>query len=138
MRMNKRALGEYGAVKVEADVASSDRMGLVRMMFDALIDSLVMAEAHIQRNDLNGKWESISRASRIVLGLQSALDHEKGGSLASNLDELYGYVNRRLIHANAHNDAAIIVEVKGMMMEIREAWATIQPPVDSSMSRMAA
>lgn len=138
MRMNKRALGEYGAVKVEADVASSDRMGLVRMMFDALIDSLVMAEAHIQRNDLNGKWESISRASRIVLGLQSALDHEKGGSLASNLDELYGYVNRRLIHANAHNDAAIIVEVKGMMMEIREAWATIQPPVDSSISRMAA
>lgn len=138
MRMNKRALGEYGAVKVEADVASSDRMGLVRMMFDALIDSLVMAEAHIQRNDLNGKWESISRASRIVLGLQSALDHEKGGSLASNLDELYGYVNRRLIHANAHNDAAIIVEVKSMMMEIREAWATIQPPVDSSISRMAA
>lgn len=138
MRMNKRALGEYGAVKVEADVASSDRMGLIRMMFDALIDSLVMAEAHIQRNDLNAKWESISRASRIVLGLQSALDHEKGGSLASNLDELYGYVNRRLIHANAHNDASIIAEVKGMMLEIREAWATIQPPVDASISRMAA
>ena len=138
MKMSKRALGEYGAVKVEADVAGADRMGLIRMMFDALIDSLVMAEAQIQRKDLNGKWESISRASRIVLGLQSALDHEKGGSLASNLDELYGYVSRRLIHANAHNDPAIIAEVKGMMIEIREAWASIQPPVDSSISRMAA
>jgi flagellar protein FliS len=138
MRMNKRALGEYGSVKVQADVASSDRVGLIKMMFDALIDTLVMAEAQIQRNDINGKWESISRASRIVLGLQASLDHEKGGELASNLDELYAYVSRRLIHANANNDAAIIVELRGLMGEIREAWATIQPPVDASISRMAA
>lgn len=138
MRMNKRALGEYGSVKVQTDVASSDRVGLIKMMFDALIDTLVMAEAQIQRNDINGKWESISRASRIVLGLQASLDHEKGGELASNLDELYAYVSRRLIHANANNDAAIIVELRGLMGEIREAWATIQPPVDASISRMAA
>ena len=41
MRMNKRGLDEYGSVKVQADVASSDRVGLIKMMFDALIDSLV-------------------------------------------------------------------------------------------------
>jgi len=138
MRMNKRGLGEYGAVKVQADVASSDRVGLIKMMFDALIDSLVLAEAQIQRNDINGKWESISRASRIVLGLQASLDHEKGGELVSNLDELYAYVSRRLIHANANNDPAIVAEIRGLMTEIRQAWATIQPPVDASVSRMAA
>ncbi len=138
MRMNKRALGEYGAVKVEADVANSDRVGLIRMMFDALIDSLVMAEAQIKRNDLYGKWESISRASRIVLGLQSSLDHEKGGELAANLDELYAYVSRRLIHANASNDPAIVSELRGLMSEIRDAWATIQPPIDVSVPQMAA
>lgn len=136
MRMSKRGIGEYGAVKVETDVAGSDRVGLISMMFDALIDTLVMAEAQIKRNDITAKWESISRASRIVLGLQSALDHEKGGELAANLDELYGYVTRRLIHANATNDPAIITEIKGMMGEIRDAWALIQPPVD--VSRMAA
>ena len=138
MRMNKRGLDEYGSVKVQADVASSDRVGLIKMMFDALIDSLVLAEAHIQRNDITGKWESISRASKIVLGLQSSLDHEKGGELAANLDELYAYVSRRLIHANANNDPAIIAELRGLMIEIRQAWATIQPPVDASVSRMAA
>ena len=49
MRMNKRGLDEYGSVKVQADVASSDRVGLIKMMFDALIDSLVVAQAKIER-----------------------------------------------------------------------------------------
>jgi flagellar protein FliS len=136
MRMNKRGASAYGEVKLQGDVAESDRAGLIRMMFDALIDSLNLAQAHIERKELQGKWDSISRASRIVLGLQSALDHEKGGELAANLDELYGYVSRRLIHANANNDVAIIQEVRGLMSEIRDAWSQIQPPVD--VSRMAA
>jgi flagellar protein FliS len=134
--MNKRGASAYGEVKLQGDVAGSDRVGLIRMMFDALIDSLNLAEARIERQDLQGKWESISRASRIVLGLQSALDHEKGGELAANLDELYSYVSRRLIHANAHNDVSIIHEVRGLMTEIRDAWSQIQPPVD--VSRLAA
>jgi len=136
MRMSKRGVGAYGEVKLQGDVAESDRAGLIRMMFDALIDSLNLAQAHIERKEQQGKWDSISRASRIVIGLQSALDHEKGGELAANLDELYGYVSRRLIHANAHNDVAIIAEVRGLMAEIRDAWAQIQPPVD--VSRLAA
>jgi flagellar protein FliS len=134
--MSKRGASAYGEVKLQGDVVESDRAGLIRMMFDALIDSLNLAQAHIERKEQQGKWDSISRASRIVLGLQSALDHEKGGELAANLDELYGYVSRRLIHANANNDVAIIAEVRGLMVEIRDAWAQIQPPVD--VSRMAA
>jgi flagellar protein FliS len=134
--MSKRGASAYGEVKLQGDVVESDRAGLIRMMFDALIDSLNLAQAHIERKEQQGKWDSISRASRIVLGLQSALDHEKGGELAANLNELYGYVSRRLIHANANNDVAIIAEVRGLMVEIRDAWAQIQPPVD--VSRMAA
>jgi len=68
---------------------------------------------------------SISRASRIVLGLQGALDFERGGELARTLDDLYGYVTRRLLHANGHNDVAAIDEVRGLMAEIRDAWATL-------------
>jgi flagellar protein FliS len=132
MRMGKRAVEAYGTVKLQAEVAENDRVGLIRMMFDALIDSLVVAQGQIERRDLAGKSASLSRASRIVLGLQSALDFEKGGELARNLDELYGYVNRRLVQANASNDLSVIAEVKGLMAEIRDAWATIQPPVDVS------
>ncbi len=60
-----------------------------------------------------------------MLGLQGALDFERGGELARTLDDLYGYVTRRLLHANGHNDVAAIDEVRGLMAEIRDAWATL-------------
>ena len=38
-----------------------------------LIDSLSVAEGQIERNEIEAKGESISRAIRIVLGLQGSL-----------------------------------------------------------------
>jgi flagellar protein FliS len=60
-----------------------------------------------------------------VLGLQGALDFEKGGELAKNLNELYDYVTRRLLHVNAHNDLEALDEIQGLMTEIRSAWETV-------------
>ena len=71
------------------------------------------------------KSKAIARASRIVLGLQGALDFEKGGDLAKNLNELYDYVTRRLLHVNAHNDLEALDEIQGLMLEIRSAWETV-------------
>ena len=59
---------------------------------------------------------------RILVGLQGALDFERGGDLATNLNELYSYITRRLFHVNAHNDVAVLDEIYGLMQEIRDAW----------------
>jgi flagellar protein FliS len=95
------------------------------MLFDGLIESMSAAKGHILHKNLEDKGKSIARASRIVLGLQGALDFEKGGDLAKNLNELYDYVTRRLLHVNAHNDLEALEEVHGLMMEIRSAWETV-------------
>ena len=50
------------------------------------------------------KSKALARAGRIVVGLQGALDFEKGGDIARNLNDLYAYVTRRLFHVNANND----------------------------------
>jgi flagellar protein FliS len=60
-----------------------------------------------------------------VLGLQGALDLEKGGELAGNLNELYNYITRRLLHVNARNDLAALDEIHGLMTEIRGAWESV-------------
>jgi len=57
------------------------------------------------------------RAGRIVLGLQGALDLDKGGDLARNLYELYSYVTRRLVHVNARNDLDALQEVHTLLMK---------------------
>jgi flagellar protein FliS len=53
------------------------------------------------------------------------LDHEKGGEIARNLADLYAYAMRRLFKANIDNDKNIIVEVRTLLSEIQEAWATV-------------
>ena len=68
---------------------------------------------------------SISRAGRIVVGLQGALDFERGGELAQNLNELYVYVTRRLFHVNAYNDLAALEEVQSLIQDIAEAWKSL-------------
>ena len=49
-------------------------------------------------------------------------DFEKGKELSQNLSDLYDYCIRRLLKANIRNDVEGIVEVKGLMNEIRSAW----------------
>ncbi|MGA1351363.1 MAG: flagellar export chaperone FliS, partial [Burkholderiaceae bacterium] len=100
----KRGIASYGDVKVSTGVATADNIQLIQMLFDGLVESLRSAEGQIKRGAIEEKSRSLARAGKIVLGLQSALDFEQGGDIAKNLDELYGYVTRRLLHVNLHND----------------------------------
>jgi len=126
MRLHKLDFeGSYGAVQVSTGVATADSARLILMLFDGLLESLAVARGHITYSNVAGKGKAISRASGIVVGLQSALDFEQGGNLARNLDDLYSYVIRRLLHANANNDIDAIDEVRGLMQEIREAWCSL-------------
>jgi flagellar protein FliS len=125
MRANQRAIESYGQVKVSTGVSKASSVELIQMLFDGLIESMSAAKGHIQHNNIAEKSKAIARASRIVLGLQGALDFEKGGELAKNLDELYNYVTRRLLHVNARNDLQALEEIYGLMLEIRSAWESV-------------
>lgn len=121
----QRALNSYGSVKVVTGVATANNVELIMMLFDGLIESLSLARGHIQHGSITLKSKSLQRASRIVLGLQNALDHEKGGDLARNLADLYTYVVRRILDVNAYNDLEALDEIVSMMQEIRSAWQQV-------------
>jgi flagellar protein FliS len=125
MAFRKKGLASYGEVSVQAGTAYADSVQLIQMLFDGLIDSLSAAEGQIERKEVQAKGESLSRATRIVLGLQGSLDLEKGGEIAANLADLYGYCTRRLMHANLKNDVDAVQEVKRLISEIRDAWSQV-------------
>ena len=132
MRANQKAIAAYGDVKVTTGVASANGVQLIQMLFDGLLESLAATKGHIQNGDIVQKGKSIARASRIVIGLQGALDFERGGDLANNLNELYGYVTRRLLHVNARNDLDALEEIFGLMNEIRTAWEGVPDLIPAS------
>ena len=137
MTLNKRAANAYRNVEVSSAVPYADSVQLIQMLFDGLIASLSDAEGHFERNDIKGKNESIGKANKIIIGLQSALDFEKGKELAQNLSELYDYCIRRLLKANIRNDVEGIVEVKGLMKEISDAWTLVPQLLDDPDVSMA-
>ena len=72
------------------------------------------------------KGSAISKAISIIdNGLRASLDKEAGGEIAANLDALYDYMSRRLLHANLKNDVTIIDEVHGLLADLRGAWVEI-------------
>jgi len=125
MRMHFKALESYGADNIASQASVANRTDLIQMLLDGLLESLSTAKGHLSRGNIKEKGEAISRASRIVLGLQESLDFTKGGELAQNLSELYMYATRRLVRANATNDASILEEIHGLMSEIRSAWQDV-------------
>jgi flagellar protein FliS len=125
MRLHFKAMESYGEGSQTSQAMVADKVELIQMLFDGLIDSLVTAKGHIQRGSIEDKNKSLMRAGRIVIGLQGALDLDKGGDLARNLYELYSYVTRRLVHVNARNDLDALQEVHTLLNEIRQAWRDV-------------
>jgi flagellar protein FliS len=125
MRVHFKAIEGYGEGNRTSQALVSNKVELIQMLFDGLIESLVTARGHIEHGSIEDKNKSLTRAGRIVIGLQGALDMDKGGELASNLHELYSYVTRRLVHVNARNDLEALQEVQTLMSEIRQAWRDV-------------
>lgn len=125
MRVNFKAMESYGADNLASQASVANNVDLIQMLFDGFIESLMAAQGHLKHGAIQEKCKSLARASRIVVGLQGSLDFEKGGDLAQNLNELYSYVTRRLLYANAQNDLKVLEEIHGLMGEIRQAWLDV-------------
>lgn len=122
MRVHFKAIEDYATGSATSRALVADKVELIQMLFDGLVDSLASAMGHLQHGAIEPKCQALTRASRIVVGLKSALDHSQGGDLSRNLDELYDYALRRIMHANLKNDLDAVKEVHGLMNEIRQAW----------------
>ena len=119
-----KAAAAYKRLDIESAVASADRYELVTLLFKALIGALAGAEVHYQHENKDQVREYVTKACRILAGLQGSLDYERGGDIAVNLGQLYGYSIRKLFAANVNLDTAPdnIAEVKSLLEPIAEAW----------------
>ena len=119
-----KAAAAYKRVDIESAVASADKHALISLLFKALIGALAGAEVHHHHENKDQVREYLSKACRILAGLQGSLDYERGGDIAVNLGELYGYAIRKLFAANVNLDTAPdnVAEVKSLLEPIAEAW----------------
>ena len=120
------AAGAYKKIGEESLVEAADSHELVSVLFKELFSSLSKAEDHFETGDLVSMRNKITKASRILTGLQGGLDFKQGGEIAGNLAELYGYCIRRLLDSNSKGNVDGVIETKRLILPIAEAWNTIK------------
>lgn len=128
---SQRGLSTYQQTQVQ----SRTPLELVVMMYDGALKFLQQTRDAIERGDIRARHDASTRALTIVSELQSTLNLERGGDIARQLDELYVYVNGRILQASADNAVAPVDDAARVLQTLRESWVTIasapavEPPV---------
>jgi flagellar protein FliS len=121
-----RDANAYARVGVESGILSASPHQRIVMLFDGYQTSIRLARLHLQAGNIAEKGHAITKAINIVSqGLRASLDHEQGGEIAEQLDQLYDYIVRLLLRANLSNDEAALITAAELLENIAAAWSTI-------------
>lgn len=123
--MNPNAIRQYAQVGVQTSLESADPHRIVQLLMEGALNRIALVKGHMQRQELAQKGEPLARAVAILAELRRSLDHKAGGDIATNLDALYEYMERRLLEANSRNDTAALDEVSGLLREVKSGWDAI-------------
>ena len=104
------------------EVLSASRERLVPLLYEGLLRNLRRAGKQIQAGDIEGKSESLGKASAIVFELLGSLDFEAGGELASRLAGLYGYFAREIGDIGRTLDLKRLDALVQMIDGLHDAW----------------
>jgi flagellar protein FliS len=116
------AMKQYQQVSVHSSIMDATPHRLVQMLMEGALEKIALAKGNMANNNIASKGENISKGIAIIGGLKSSLNKDVGGALAENLSNLYDYMTQRLVVANLHNDANILDEVAGLMVDIKMGW----------------
>lgn len=122
----KRGVNQYVNVHNESGLADASPHYLIQLLMEGFLARVNTAKGAMIRSDIEIKSLYISQAMAIVGGLNEAVDLEKGGEIAVNLNQLYTYISNRLLQASCSNDEKILDEVASLMREIKEGWDAIK------------
>jgi flagellar protein FliS len=125
MAAHNSKLAAYQSVAVHGGIAADDPHHLVLMLMDGAMQRIAAAHGCLERRDLAQQAQLLHRAIAIIAELRGSLDHQRGGVLAQNLAELYEYMTRQLVRANAENKLHFLEEVSGLLADVRSAWVAV-------------
>ena len=109
----------YQASAIET--ASPEQLTL--MCYDGALKFMRRALRACEQQDLARLSEWTGRAQAVINELNVTLNMEAGGEIASNLRDIYLFVNRHLAQGVMRRDTAPILESMGLIESLRDSWA---------------
>ncbi len=110
----------------ESEVLSADPVKLVTMMYRAAREAVAAAGVALAAGDIPARSKHILKAWEIVHELRGSLNHEQGGEISRNLEDLYNYISQRLLDANAEQSQKALDDAGAVLAILAEAWQGVQ------------
>lgn len=117
--------GAYQSVAAWSSLAEDEPQKLILKLYDGALERIAAARGCIEHDLIEEKCDLLTRVLAIVGELRGSLDLVRGGAIAAHLDDLYDYVTRQLLLANATNRVELLDEVSALLRELRTAWAAV-------------
>lgn len=96
---------------------------LTLMLYDGAIKFCNIAQVAIENGDIQKAHENIVKVQRIVDYLRKTLDMKY--AVAQDFENVYVYLNRRLMEANMKKDKEILEEVNTHLHSVRDTWKEV-------------
>lgn len=100
-------------------MASSEQLTL--MLYDGAIRFLRASITAIEAKDMEKAHEMNMRTQEIVREFRGTLNMDI--ELSANWDQLYEFMEYRLVEGNIKKDKAMLHEVLDLLKEMRDTWA---------------
>jgi flagellar protein FliS len=123
--MSVKAINAYQKGTLKQDLSNADPHKITLMLMQGALDKLAYAKGCIERKDLKGRAEHVSKATAIFISLRDTLDMEVGGEFAENLFALYNYIIDKLVSISTENGVGILDEIIALYLPIKNTWAKI-------------
>lgn len=119
--LRSNGLSAYQSIQQDAEGRES-RIQFIELLFDRLAASLAGIRHAELAGDSRAREMHWARATRIVVGLENALDPRFSKELTQNLGALYRYYLRRLNRLSRNGSAETVEELLGYTNTLRSAF----------------
>jgi flagellar protein FliS len=109
--------------KTQVTTAKPEKVLL--MLYEGAIKFNKLAILKMKEKNVAEKGKNISKTLAIVSELMNTLDHEKGGQLAADLENLYMFIMDKLIEANMYNKIEELEVVERLLTTLYTAWQDV-------------
>ena len=103
--------------------ASPEQLQL--MLYDGAIRFASQGQEAIKAENHEEAFEKLSRAQKIVLEMEQALNHDLAPDLCERMSSLYLFVYRKLVDGCVERDLHAIEEALGILRFERETWVML-------------
>jgi flagellar protein FliS len=124
--VNKPAVNNAYAKKttdyLEQRIMAAKPEELTLMLFDGAIKFITQAKLFNDQKNIEKSSNANLRAQAIIEELRSTLDMEI--DISKGLEDLYIFMNDRLVDANVSKDNNVLEEVLELITDLRDTWKT--------------